>query len=58
LLERAYRSFITSSMLEGFDGMRRLSLAIRPGVKMKMQERSVMGVVLPIVTCERREWRP
>lgn len=58
LLERAYASFITASLLEGFDGMQRLALAIRPGVEMKVEERSVMGVILPIVSCEGREWRP
>ena len=58
LLERAYASFITASLLEGFDGMQRLALAIRPGVEMKVEERSVMGVILPIVSCEGRERRP
>ncbi|MFO7984169.1 MAG: V-type ATP synthase subunit D [Desulfuromonadales bacterium] len=58
LLERAYAAFITASLLEGFDGMQRLALAIRPGVEMKLEERSVMGVILPIVSCEGREWRP
>lgn len=58
LLERAYNAFVTASLLEGFEGMRRLALAIRPGVDMKYEERSVMGVVVPILTCKGREWRP
>lgn len=58
LLERAYQAFSSAAMLEGFDGMERLALAVPEGPEVKIDERSVMGVVLPIVEAGKKEPGP
>jgi len=58
LLARAYDAFAVAAMLEGFDAMQRLALAVAPGPAPKVDERSLMGVVLPIVHGQARSWQP
>ena len=59
LLLRAYRIFAEAAMLEGFDALGRLSLGAAPRPPVKVHERSVMGVVLPILEAPpSRPWRP
>jgi V/A-type H+-transporting ATPase subunit D len=57
-LAEAYRAFALAAMLEGFDAIERLALAIPVGPEVKIEERSVMGVVLPIVRGQPRPWQP
>lgn len=58
LLAKAYRAFAEATMLEGFDAMARLAMAAPPGPRFKIQERSVMGVILPIIEPPpERQWR-
>jgi V/A-type H+-transporting ATPase subunit D len=46
-------------MLEGFDALARLSLGAAPGPQVKIHERSVMGVIVPIIEAPpERQWRP
>lgn len=58
LLAEAYRMFTTAAMLEGFDSIERLALAVPRGPAPKIEERSVMGVIVPIVEARSRVWRP
>jgi V/A-type H+-transporting ATPase subunit D len=58
LLARSYRAFAEAVMLEGYDAVARLALAVPPAPDVEVQERSVMGVVVPIVARKPREWRP
>ncbi len=58
LLAEAYNAFSMAAMMEGFDGMERLALAIAEGPPPKIEERSVMGVIVPIVKAKRRDWQP
>ena len=59
LLARAYETFAEATMLEGFDALARLSLGAPPGPQIKIHERSVMGVIVPIIEAPpERQWRP
>jgi V/A-type H+-transporting ATPase subunit D len=59
LLARAYEAFAEATMLEGFDALARLSLGAPPGPQIKIHERSVMGVIVPIIEAPpERQWRP
>ena len=59
LLARAYGAFAEATMLEGFDALARLSLGAPPGPQIKIHERSVMGVIVPIIEAPpERQWRP
>ena len=58
LLRRAYERFVQALLAEGAAALRRLALAIPEGPGVRLEERSVMGVTLPIVHGEERQWRP
>jgi len=59
LLARAYEAFGEAAMIEGFDALARLSLGAPPGPQVKIHERSVMGVIVPIIEePPERQWRP
>lgn len=58
LLAEAYDAFAVATMMEGFDSMERLAPAIPQGPPPKIDERSVMGVVVPIVRSQARRWQP
>jgi V/A-type H+-transporting ATPase subunit D len=58
LLANAYEAFAAAAMLEGYDAMERLALAVPAEPEVKVDERSVMGVVLPIVRGQARPWQP
>lgn len=59
LLAAAYRVFSEAAMLDGFSALGRFSLGAPPGPEVKVQERSIMGVVVPLVERKTpREWRP
>ncbi len=49
LLRRAYDAFASAAMLEGFEALERIALAVPPSREVSVQERSVMGVVIPVV---------
>ena len=56
LLATAYRAFAEAAVQNGFDGMVRLALATPPLPEIKVRERSVMGVVVPIVDKPKVAW--
>jgi V/A-type H+-transporting ATPase subunit D len=59
MLAAAYRVFAEAAMLEGFPALARKALAAPPGPEVKVQERSIMGVVVPLVERrEARQWQP
>ncbi len=58
LLAEAYRAFAEAAMMEGFDAMERLALAVAEIPPPTIEERSVMGVVVPIVEGKMRPWQP
>lgn len=58
LLAKAYDAFAAAAMLEGFDSIERLALAVPAAAAVKIDERSVMGVVLPTVHGQVRSWQP
>jgi V/A-type H+-transporting ATPase subunit D len=58
LLTQAYDAFAGAAMMEGFQGVERMALAIPPGPKVAVHERSVMGVVLPVVESSPASRRP
>lgn len=49
LLARAYRAFAEAALAEGFHALARLAMAIPPAERVRVEERSVMGVTVPIV---------
>jgi len=57
LLAKAFRAFAEATVRNGFDGMGRLALASPSLPEIKIHERSVMGVVVPIVDKPRVEWQ-
>ena len=56
LLANAYLAFGESATQNGFEGMSRLALASPPLPAIRIRERSVMGVVVPIVDKPKVEW--
>ncbi len=56
LLANAYLAFGESATQNGFEGMSRLALASPPLPAIRVRERSVMGVVVPIVDKPKVEW--
>ena len=56
LLAAAYRGFAEAAVQNGFEGLGRLALASPPWPEIKVRERSVMGVVVPIVDRPRVDW--
>jgi V/A-type H+-transporting ATPase subunit D len=58
LLAEAYGAFAKAVLLDGFDGIRRLVLGIAERSAPHVEERSVMGVMLPIVTGTSPGWEP
>jgi V/A-type H+-transporting ATPase subunit D len=56
LLARGYRAFAEATVQNGFDGMARLALASPELPEVKIHERGVMGVVVPIVEKPKVEW--
>ncbi len=50
LLARAYHAFGRATAFDGFDGMARLALASPALPDVRVRERSVMGVVVPIIS--------
>lgn len=57
LLEEAYGAFAAATVQNGFDAMGRLALASPLLPEIKIHERSVMGVVVPIVDKPPVEWQ-
>ncbi len=59
LLAAAYRVFSEAVMLDGFDTLQRLACGAPQQPEVKVHERSIMGVVVPIVErISRLLWRP
>ena len=59
LLDAGYRVFTDAAMLDGFSALKRMALGAPQGPEVKIQERSIMGVVVPLVERNApREWRP
>jgi V/A-type H+-transporting ATPase subunit D len=58
MLAEIYNAFATAAMLEGFDAMRRLGLAAPDAPEVRVRERNVMGVTLPLVEGKSRSWYP
>jgi V/A-type H+-transporting ATPase subunit D len=59
LLAESYRVFAEAAMLDGFAALTRMALSAPPGPELKVHERSIMGVIVPIVEGQAgREWRP
>jgi len=59
LLASAYRVFSEAVMLDGFESMKRLARGAPSPPEVKVHERSIMGVIVPIVERTPREsWRP
>jgi len=59
LLAAAYRVFAEAVMLDGFDALQRLALGAPQQPEVKVHERSIMGVVVPIVERGGRQpWHP
>jgi V/A-type H+-transporting ATPase subunit D len=58
LLAEAYDAFAGAAMLEGFRPLERLALALPEGPPITVQERSVMGVILPVVESASASYRP
>jgi V/A-type H+-transporting ATPase subunit D len=59
LLAAGYRIFAEAALLEGFAALDRLALGAPPGPEVQVQERSIMGVVVPLVERKApRVWRP
>jgi len=56
LLATAYRAFGRATAFDGFDGLARLALASRELPDIKVRERSVMGVVVPIINRSEVTW--
>jgi len=56
LLAKAYLAFGEGAAQNGFEGMSRLALASPPLPAIRIRERSVMGVVVPIVDKPKVEW--
>jgi len=56
-LDSAYRAFAEATLNSGFDAMARLALAAPEWPELKIDERSVMGVVMPIVAKPELEWQ-
>lgn len=56
LLAEAYRAFAQAAVENGLEGMGRLALASPSWPGVRIHERSVMGVVVPIVERTPREW--
>lgn len=50
LLVRAYQAFGRAAALDGFDGVARLAQATPPFPEVKVRQRSVMGVIIPIIS--------
>lgn len=49
LLGRAYRAFISAALVSGIEDLRRTGLAVPPPPEPRIEDRSIMGVVVPIV---------
>jgi len=57
-LAEAYRAFAEATLRHGFDALGRLAAAGPKPPEVKIRERSVMGVVVPIVSGPKAEWAP
>jgi len=57
-LAEAYRAFAEAALQHGCDGLARLAAASPAPPAVKIRERSVMGVVVPIVSGAAGEWAP
>lgn len=57
-LAEAYRAFGAASLQSGCDGLARLAAASPEPPQLQIRERSVMGVVVPIVSKTQVEWAP
>ncbi len=58
LLVEAYGAFANAAMLEGSDALERLALGIPESPAAEIRERSLMGVIIPIVRAAPRPWHP
>jgi len=54
-LRAAYRAFEEANIVLGKEGVSRASLAIQSVEKIKVRERSIMGVAIPVVTYSRTQ---
>jgi len=58
LLEQAYRIFISAALVIGMDDLRRIGVALPAAPDLRIEVRSVMGVVVPIVHGKKQNWEP
>jgi len=58
LLRHAYRAFASAVMVSGPDDLRRVALAVPPSPAPRIEDRSIMGVIVPIVHGKKRGWEP
>jgi V/A-type H+-transporting ATPase subunit D len=59
MLAEGYRVFCEAAMLDGFAALSRLALGAASAPVLKVHERSIMGVIVPIVEGQvKRQWRP
>jgi V/A-type H+-transporting ATPase subunit D len=58
VLQKAYQSLTKANMRLGIKKVRGVSLAIVPDITIKITDRSIMGVVIPIIDITAREPKP